>query len=113
LRTADDGIKYTKNGLSLFNVLSEIFRRCIKLKHRLSLSKYDYEVYFPASLESRFISTELEDQGRQIKFCFAPAILEYDPEMFEMNGSHGCVYLASKSLSMQQVSKGKRAGSYA
>jgi hypothetical protein len=30
------------------------------------------------------MSTDLEDQHRQIKYCFTPAILEYVPEVFNM-----------------------------
>jgi hypothetical protein len=82
LQTADDWIQHTNNGVARFHAFVELFRQGIWLKHMLRLSEYCYELYFPAESESWFMSTDLEDQGRKIKYCFAPAIVEYAPQVF-------------------------------
>lgn len=64
----------------------------------LPLSEQYYELYFPASSESYFVSNDPEDRDRKIKFCFAPAILEYDPEIFEMAGPGGCGLFGEKNF---------------
>ncbi|KAF2187998.1 hypothetical protein K469DRAFT_748794 [Zopfia rhizophila CBS 207.26] len=83
LKTADDWIHSTKNGRSRFKLIVELFTHCIKLKGKLPLSDYYYELHYPTSSEGRFIAARPEDYNREIHFCFAPAILEYEPKMFQ------------------------------
>ena len=98
LQTADDWIKHTKNGLSRYNVLFDLFRRCIKLRYLLPLSEHCYEIKFPTSSESHFLSTDPVNQDRQIKYCFSPAILEYEPELFGMVEYDGSVLFGRKNI---------------
>jgi len=55
---------------------------CIKLKDRLPLSGYFYEVFYPTPGESRFIEACPEECDGGIQFCYAPAILQYESDIF-------------------------------
>jgi hypothetical protein len=56
---------------------------CIKLKDRLPLSGYFYEVFYPTSAESRFVEACPEEHDGGTQFCYAPAILQYEPNIFQ------------------------------
>jgi hypothetical protein len=89
LETADDWINSTRHPRWRFKLIVELFVSCIKLRDRLPLSGYYYEVFYPTSVESRFIAACPEEYDGGIQFCYAPAILQYEPEIFqrEENGT--------------------------
>jgi hypothetical protein len=109
LQTADDWIQHTDNGVARFHALVELFRRGIWLKHMLRLSEYCYELYFPAESESWFMSTDPGDQGRKIKYCFAPAIVEYAPEVFDM-AKHDILVLCERENIVHATKKQRKEG---
>jgi hypothetical protein len=89
LETADDWIGSTRNGQRRYKLIQRLFESCIKLKDKSRLSQYFYEIYYPTSFDGQFVEAEpFEEQNYgQRCFCLAPAVLEYDPKLFQRLGS--------------------------
>jgi len=68
-----------------------LFESCIKLKDKSRRSEFFYEIHYPAPFDCRFVRVEYqpieERNSGQRPFCLAPAILEYEPKLFQRSGS--------------------------
>lgn len=91
METAEDWIGSTRNGRQRYKLIQRLFESCIKLKNKSRLSQYFYEIHYPASFDCRFVEAEYqpfeEQHNGQRRFCLAPAILEYEPKLFQRLGS--------------------------
>jgi len=83
ITSIDQWVSNTENGLNRFKLIQEIFVKTITLKYQLPLSSCYYELHYPTPSEGHLIEDSEEEPGAQVEFYFAPAILEYEPEMFE------------------------------
>jgi hypothetical protein len=80
LRTVEDWIHHTPLGVSRFKCVKQLFDRSIKLRNLFAMSEYLYELQYPTCADTRFMNLDTEDLGKKVQFCFAPAILEYEPD---------------------------------
>ena len=100
LKTSEDWIKTTKNGRSRFKLIVELFVSCIKFRDSLKMSEHYYELYYPTSSEIQFMETDANPDGdsRNIDFYFAPAILQYESNIFRDIKTVGSILLGHRNV---------------
>lgn len=72
-------------GQDRFERNAQAFASAIRLRSRLALSEFRFELYRPSGFKGRFTDTEPDQWKRRIKYCLSPAILEH-PAQAEQKG---------------------------